>query len=204
MDVQAYIVLLSLYLKTGTFFHVKIFILKVQVHKSVRLYCLVLYVCVVALQPSQPNWVMSRAVSLLTSLLLQAVNQYCAHSFARNWQLPFLNQWRGQNDRRKYSMSNLHGRMLLTRRESNSQQSDAHQTEPRRSALFWFKQRFVCMNVPILMQKHYRSFHILMQNIYQNFNLVSVLWCIKVIIRISLVTHKNSTDDVQKKLRSQK
>ena len=32
------------------------------------------------------------------------VNQYCAHSFARNWQLPFLNQWKGQNDHRKYFM----------------------------------------------------------------------------------------------------
>ena len=40
------------------------------------------------------------------------VNQYCAHSFARNWQLPFLNQWKGENDRRKYFMINLHERML--------------------------------------------------------------------------------------------
>ena len=38
------------------------------------------------------------------SLVLQAVNQYCAHSFARNWQLPFLNQRKGENDRRKYFM----------------------------------------------------------------------------------------------------
>ena len=30
------------------------------------------------------------------------VNQYCAHSFARNWQLPFLNQQKGENDRRKH------------------------------------------------------------------------------------------------------
>ena len=26
------------------------------------------------------------------------VNQYSAHSFARNWQRPFLNQWEGEND----------------------------------------------------------------------------------------------------------
>ena len=28
------------------------------------------------------------------------VNQYCAHSFARNWQLPILNQQKGENDSR--------------------------------------------------------------------------------------------------------
>ena len=35
-----------------------------------------------------------------------------AHSFARNWQLPFLNQWKGENERRKYFLINLHERML--------------------------------------------------------------------------------------------
>ena len=47
-------------------------------------------------------------------LVLYAVNQYCAHSFARNWQLAFLNQRKGENDRRKYFMINLHERMLPT------------------------------------------------------------------------------------------
>ena len=42
------------------------------------------------------------------------VNQYCAHSFARNWQLPFLNQQKGENERRKYFMINLQKRMLPT------------------------------------------------------------------------------------------
>ena len=42
------------------------------------------------------------------------VNQYCAYSFARNWQLPFLYQRKGENDRRKYFMINLHKRMLPT------------------------------------------------------------------------------------------
>ena len=42
------------------------------------------------------------------------VNQYCVHSFARNWQFPFLNQLKGENDRRKYLMINLHERMLPT------------------------------------------------------------------------------------------
>ena len=36
----------------------------------------------------------------------------CAHSFARNWQLSFLNQRKGENERRKYFMINLHERML--------------------------------------------------------------------------------------------
>ena len=47
----------------------------------------------------------------LTTLLLGGlsplrVNQCCAHSFARNWQLPFLNQRNGESDRRKYFMIN--------------------------------------------------------------------------------------------------
>ena len=61
---------------------------------------------------------MSSAVSFPNHTLLgrlsQAVNQYCAHSFARNRQLPFLNQRKGENDRRKYFMINLHERMLPT------------------------------------------------------------------------------------------
>ena len=36
----------------------------------------------------------------------------CAHSIARNWQLPFLNQWKGENDHIKYFMINLQERML--------------------------------------------------------------------------------------------
>ena len=30
------------------------------------------------------------------------VNQFCTHFFARNWQLPFLNQRTGENNRRNY------------------------------------------------------------------------------------------------------
>ena len=47
-------------------------------------------------------------------LVLLVVNQYCVHSFARNWQLPFLNQQKGENDSRKYFMINLHERILPT------------------------------------------------------------------------------------------
>ena len=35
-------------------------------------------------------------------LVLKAGNQYCADSFTRNWQLPFLNQQERENDHRKY------------------------------------------------------------------------------------------------------
>ena len=73
---------------------------------------------------------------------IRVVNQYCAHSFTRNWQLPLLNQRKGKNDRRKYSMINLKERMLATRRGSNLHtpdlQSNAHPSEPPRPALRWF------------------------------------------------------------------
>ena len=36
----------------------------------------------------------------------------CSHSLARNWQLPFLDQQKGENDYRKYIMINLHEKML--------------------------------------------------------------------------------------------
>ena len=41
----------------------------------------------------------------------------CAHSFARNWQLSFLNQRKRENDHRKYFMINLHERILPTSAE---------------------------------------------------------------------------------------
>ena len=66
----------------------------------------------------------------------------CAHSFARHWKMPFLNQRNGEGDRRKYFMINFHEKMLPTRRGSNPQppdhKSDAHPTEPQRLAIFMF------------------------------------------------------------------
>ena len=67
------------------------------------------------------------------------VNQYCAQSFARNWQLPFLNQRKGENDHRKYFMINLHVRMLPTSaggwtRNLLVSSWTAHPTEPPRPA----------------------------------------------------------------------
>ena len=62
-----------------------------------------LFVCVEVLRPSQPNGVMSSMISLHN------------HTFtSRNWQLPFLNQQKEENDRRKYFMIDLYERMLLT------------------------------------------------------------------------------------------
>ena len=83
------------------------------------------------LWPSQPIWVMSSMVSLAyhtfscAGLVFLVVNQYCAHSFARNWQLPFLNQRKGENDRRKYFRVNLGSNAWLPDLQMN-----AHLTEP--------------------------------------------------------------------------
>ena len=60
------------------------------------------------------------AVNLLTHTFTgqaqssKRLTQYCAYSFARDWQLPFLNQQKGEYDYRKYFMINLHERMLPT------------------------------------------------------------------------------------------
>ena len=44
--------------------------------------------------------------------LLGSLQVLSAHSFANNWQLPFLKQRKGENGRKKYFMTNLHERML--------------------------------------------------------------------------------------------
>ena len=59
----------------------------------------------------------SRSVHLTTLFSGQALSSKrftstCANSFARNCQLPFLNQRKGKNDCRKYFLINLHERML--------------------------------------------------------------------------------------------
>ena len=63
------------------------------------------------------------------------VNQYCAHSFARNWQLPFLNQRKGENDRRKYFRSISTKECCRPRRGLNPRppglQSDGASEPPR-------------------------------------------------------------------------
>ena len=46
------------------------------------------------------------------SSLLGSLPVLSAHSFASNWQLPFLNQRKGENGRRNYFKINLHERML--------------------------------------------------------------------------------------------
>ena len=81
--------------------------------------------------PVNPMEVISSVVSLPNTFTTFTL-------FARNWQLPFLNQQKGENDRIKYSMINLHEKMLPTRQRSNPQppdhQSDAHPTESLRLA----------------------------------------------------------------------
>ena len=85
------------------------------------------------------KWQLNISVCWIIRLSPLEVNKYCAHSFAINWQLPFLNQWKGENDHRKHFMINLHGKiLLLTRQGWNPQppddQLDAHPTEQQRPA----------------------------------------------------------------------
>ena len=68
-----------------------------------------LFVCVEVLRSSQPNGHVKHGQFTLShfywaGLVLKAINQYCANSFARNLQLPFLNQQKEENDCRKYFM----------------------------------------------------------------------------------------------------
>ena len=103
-----------------------------------------LFVCVEVLRPSQPSGVTSSTVSLpnqsftgqaYSSKRLQAGT--CTHSFARNWQVPLMNQRKGMIVE-NISWSNLHERMLQTRRGSNPQppdyQADMHPTESQTPA----------------------------------------------------------------------
>ena len=46
------------------------------------------------------------------SLSLRRLTRICTHTFASNWQLPFLNQRMGENDRNNYFLINLHERYL--------------------------------------------------------------------------------------------
>ena len=63
------------------------------------------------------NWLESCqawSVYITTSVLgrLCPLSDLPVQSFAINWQLTYLNQWRGEKDRRKYFMIKLHERML--------------------------------------------------------------------------------------------
>ena len=44
--------------------------------------------------------------------LLGSLQVLSAHSFANNWQLPFLNQRKGENGQKNYFTTNLHQRIL--------------------------------------------------------------------------------------------
>ena len=68
-------------------------------------------------------------------LVLWAINLYCAHSFAKAWQLPFLNKRKGENDCRKYFRINSTKECCRpSRGQTPDHQLDAHPTEPPRSA----------------------------------------------------------------------
>ena len=43
-----------------------------------------------------------------TGARLKAADQYFAHAFASNWQLPFFTQWNGEIGSRNYFMINFH------------------------------------------------------------------------------------------------
>ena len=62
---------------------------------------------------------LGRSVNLTTLFLgrLKPIKRLTSTqcTFFRNWQLPFMNQWKGENDRRKDFMINLNKRMLPDR-----------------------------------------------------------------------------------------
>ena len=54
-----------------------------------------------------------RLLEILPRVLnVKQLTSTCAHSFARKRHLPFFNQWKGENDHRKYFVINLQDRML--------------------------------------------------------------------------------------------
>ena len=70
--------------------------------------------------------------SLLGSLLVLS-----AHSFAINWQLPFLNQQKGENGRRNFFMTKLHEESCRTwgsNQRPSAYQVDVHPIELLRPA----------------------------------------------------------------------
>ena len=80
------------------------------------------------------------------------VKQYCAHSFTRNRQLPFLNQRTGENDRRKYFVINLHERMLPTNPQPPDHQWDAANRANKAERVYVSQQRMLrsnCMHMLI-------------------------------------------------------
>ena len=100
-----------------------------------------LFVCVEFLQPSQPNGVMSSAVSLpdhtFTGQASSSKQLISIVHILSPVTDNFLHQWKRENDSRKYFMIILHKRMLPTQRGSNpqpDQQSDTYPTEPLRLA----------------------------------------------------------------------
>ena len=79
----------------------------------------------------------ARSVYLNTLLLGRlAVNQHCAHSFARKWQLPFLNQRKGETD--QISTKNVAG-LAGSNPQTPDHQLDMHPTKPPRPTAIYSK-----------------------------------------------------------------
>ena len=64
------------------------------------------------LRPLDTFWVMWSYPHCSWASLLGSLQVLSAHSFTNNWQLPFLNQRKGENGRKNYFMTNLHKGML--------------------------------------------------------------------------------------------
>ena len=86
----------------------------------------------------------------LTTLFLDRLSprltNTCAYFFARNWQLPFLKQQKGENDRRKYFMIKPLQKNVGLNQRLPDHQSDAHPTELPRPA---FSDRHVWVNCTV-------------------------------------------------------
>ena len=79
-----------------------------------------------------------RSVNLSTQFL-GCFSVLSAHSFASNWQLPFLNQQKGENGCRNYFMTNLHEQFCRARGSNlrpSAYQADAHLSYHARLILY--------------------------------------------------------------------
>ena len=115
---------------------------------------------------------MSSVVSLLNHSNLQRLISSCAHSFAGNWQLPFLNQQKGENDHRKYFKIDHPKRILLDLLFRKSLMVRKENKKSQKLCLYWkkmFKLSSVSISISIFFfffWKWYRIIQILTILIY--------------------------------------
>ena len=130
-----------------------------QEQSDLGLHCLfVCLCCVFTAQSTQWGHVERGQFTLphfyWAGLVLKAVDQYCAHSFARNWQLPFLNQQKGENDRRKNFMIKSPQKNVANLQPPDHQ-SDVHPTEPPIPASALFVQAILSETLVYKVLRHY-------------------------------------------------